>query len=175
MAGSKTGRPRKPTALKKLAGTHRKDRAPKHEPKPRGGVRPPKGLSVAATAEWNRLAPELERLGLLTVADRAMFAIYCDAVARWTDLTQRLDKGGLTEEQGKNGYRQQVAEVALQKSYGEIIARLASRFGLDPSARAGLDVLPGNLSATDASEEEEAGKQEGVLSLLDRRLKKGGT
>lgn len=172
MAGGKRGRPRKPTAVKKLQGTARKDRTPKREPKPRTGVEAPAVLSKEARAEWDRLAPELERLGLLTIADRAQFAIYCDAVARWTKLTEKLDKlDEMTEAQGKAGYRQQVAEVALQKSYGEIVSRLAGRFGLDPSARAGLDVLPGNLPSVPKPEEGEEGETKSKESIVDRRLR----
>lgn len=165
-----SGRPRKPTAMKELAGTERKSRR-KREPKPRKGIAPPKWLSKESLAEWNRLAPELERLGLLTIVDRAQFARFCDALAGYAAMTKEIETRGRIAEQGKNGHRQEIAEVSLQKKYGEIIGQLAGRFGLDPSARASLDILPGNLSPG-GGEETNAGKEdEPEESIVDRRLR----
>jgi phage terminase small subunit len=45
--------------------------------------KPPRYLTRLAAAEWRRLAPELHRLGLLTVVDVAPLAAYCQAYARW--------------------------------------------------------------------------------------------
>ena len=77
------GRKPKPTHLKLLEGEPNKDRInfdePKFKPK---APKCPSWLSVEAKHEWNRLAPELERLGLLTGADMAMFASYCSAVGK---------------------------------------------------------------------------------------------
>ena len=77
------GRKPKPTHLKLLEGEPNKNRInfdePKFKPK---APKCPSWLSTEARKEWNRLSPELERLGLLTGADMAMFASYCSAVGK---------------------------------------------------------------------------------------------
>jgi phage terminase small subunit len=40
---------------------------------------PPTWLDREARAEWRRVTPELERLGLLSHIDRGMLTLYCDA------------------------------------------------------------------------------------------------
>ena len=44
---------------------------------------PPDYLGPDARAEWERLAPELHVIGLLTVADLHLFATYCEAFGVW--------------------------------------------------------------------------------------------
>jgi len=76
------GPPPKPTALKLFAGTFRKDRAPKREPKPaqtKGFPKPPSFLGQIAKQEWRRVVPELHKLGILTKVDRAALAAYCES------------------------------------------------------------------------------------------------
>jgi P27 family predicted phage terminase small subunit len=156
--------------VKKLRGTERKSRAPKSEPKPKSkkgiGKSPPAWLSGPGKTEWKRIGPELERLGLLTIADVPQFSRYCDAWAHFVRLSKKLSRGELVTAQGANGYRQQVAEVALQQKYGDIVHKLADRFGLDPSSRASLDVMPGQFQAptADAKPAEEKPAKGGVLA-----------
>ena len=50
--------------------------------------KPPDFLSAAAKAEWDRLAPELHRLGLLTVLDHGPFAALCQATAMWSEVLE---------------------------------------------------------------------------------------
>ena len=54
--------------------------------------KPPRYLTRLAAAEWRRLAPELHRLGLLTVVDVAPLAAYCQAYARWRAGEEALAK-----------------------------------------------------------------------------------
>lgn len=145
----KRGPKKKPTAKKKLEGTHRKDRAPEHEPEPRKDaaiLAAPEWLGPGARGEWDRLAPELYRLGLLTVADFALFAAYCDAFSRWKEMTARIEEleqaGELVTEVGENGYRQQAPEASMQRRYFEMLMDLSARFGFDPASRADIDVEP---------------------------------
>jgi phage terminase small subunit len=75
------GRPPKPTALKVLAGTLKKCRTNNAEPvfpSPKDITCPfdEKKESVAA-AHWNELAPDLIRLGLLTVTSKATLVDLC--------------------------------------------------------------------------------------------------
>src|SRR3989304_3311411 len=85
----------KPASLRLLEGNPGK-RPIREGPKPRP-LRPtcPSWLSPQAKAEWRRLAPELERLGLLTHLDRAAFAAYCQSFAQW--------RGGQAAFEGQGG------------------------------------------------------------------------
>lgn len=69
---------KKPLHLHKLDGTFQKCRhggdAPDFNP---DTPEPPDILNGVALNEWNRVVPELERLGLLTIFDRAILAQYC--------------------------------------------------------------------------------------------------
>lgn len=43
---------------------------------------------------WDRAAPELVRLGVLTEVDRYKFARYCETFARWLKMKAFIDKNG---------------------------------------------------------------------------------
>mgnify|MGYP000122506538 CR=1 FL=1 len=64
-------RPRKPSALKLVAGTDRADRRNGNEPEPMllNDLKPPKHLEARSAAVWRELAPMLRRNQVLTEAD----------------------------------------------------------------------------------------------------------
>jgi phage terminase small subunit len=76
------GRPSKPTALKVLEGNPGKRPLPKAEVKPEIGAEPPPWLTAPlARAEWERIAPRLLKLGLLTEIDGEAFGLMCGHLA----------------------------------------------------------------------------------------------
>jgi P27 family predicted phage terminase small subunit len=140
------GRPNKPTSLKVLQGTNRPDRT-KNEPKPTkstGVPEPPKHLDNIAKAEWTRLAKELWRLGLLTIADTAVFEAYCLSYGRLVAAQKALKKAkSLTYEyENKAGAKNIIVrpEINIIQKETIVIKALASEFGLSPSARARMEV-----------------------------------
>lgn len=140
MAG---GRPPKPTHLKVLQGTARPNRM-RNEPKP-APVRPtcPRWLSPEAKREWRRVAPELEKLGLLTRVDRAALAAYCQAYARWRQAEEVLEREGLTCEHTNKAGATNVSlrpEFFVAQKYLQVIKGFCVGFGLTPSARARMTV-----------------------------------
>ena len=140
----KRGPQRKPTALKKLQGTYRPDRDSADEPTPSGHAEPPDFLSAEARAEWDRLAPKMERIGLLTVADMAVFAVYTQAWADYKKLTDQLNGMASWTWESDKGYRQVVPEISMRKEAWTRIKESGSRLGLDPSSRSGLHVTAQN-------------------------------
>ena len=50
----------------------------------------PDHLDHVARKEWRRLATPLHTAGLLTLADRAALAAYCQAWSRWVEAEQKL-------------------------------------------------------------------------------------
>lgn len=140
MAGGKGGRPPKPTALKVLEGNPGKRPLPKNEPKPRP-ITPecPEWLDEIAKKEWQRVVPELERMGMLTCVDGAALEGYCQMYSRWVQAEQFLQKHG-TIYKLPSGYIQQVPQVNIAQKSLLIVKGFCSEFGLTPSSRVKLNV-----------------------------------
>jgi P27 family predicted phage terminase small subunit len=135
------GRPPKASALRVLEGKpgHRPLR---NEPKTRPvAPKMPAWLLPEAKTNWRRLAPELERAGLLTAVDGAAFAACLQCYARWRAAETVLDELGMTITLA-SGYAQPRPEVAIAHKYLTLAAQLGARFGLTPSDR-GRMTLPG--------------------------------
>lgn len=135
------GRKPTPTGILKLRGSWRADA---RDGEPEFGelddLDPPAWLDEVAAAEWSRLAVTLAETGVLTVADRAMFAAYCIAYARWVKADLCLTTSGGDVITGANGHPvvnpwSRVARQALVE-----LRACAVQFGLTPSARRGLSV-----------------------------------
>jgi len=92
-------------------------------------------MTAEGRREWRRLAPEMERLGLLSMADRAPFAAYCEAWSRLHSATRALRAAEKVADSAEIVRAARRAEQATEK-----IVRLAAEFGLTPAARAGLAV-----------------------------------
>jgi P27 family predicted phage terminase small subunit len=54
----------------------------------------PVHLDDEAQAEWNRITPELNTLGLIARVDRAALAAYCQAWSRWVKAEEMLKSTG---------------------------------------------------------------------------------
>ena len=89
------GRKPKPTALKVLEGNPGKRPLNDREPvPPKGTLKCPAWLLPEAKKEWKRLAPALEAMGVLTMADLTAFEGYCQAYARWKEAEAFITQHG---------------------------------------------------------------------------------
>lgn len=128
------GRPPKPTALKLLHGNPGKRKLNDQEPKPPVGAQPPAYIKadLVLLAEWNRHAPRLTKLGLLTEIDDDALAVLCVLEVKFRDLLAGGD----------------ASTTALAFLSKELRA-LWSRFGMTPADRARVKVekpqAPGKL------------------------------
>ena len=140
------GPPAKPTATKVLEGTFRKDRAQKHEPKPKLETPSvPNWLNAEAKREWRRIVPLLESLNLMTKPDRAALAGYCQAYSRWRQAERILDAEGLTMSYTtQTGYQiwQARPEVAIAQQSSKLMKAFLSEFGLTPASRTRINAPP---------------------------------
>lgn len=134
------GRPPKPTKLKVLAGNPGKRPLNMNEPKPKP-VAPkcPAWLDKEAKREWKRVAPELEKLGLLTVVDGSALAAYCQAYARWRQAEEMIRREGLTITT-ETGYVMPHPAVKIAEKSMQLIRGFCNEFGLTPSSRAKMTV-----------------------------------
>jgi P27 family predicted phage terminase small subunit len=115
---------------------------------------PPSFLGAYARDEWWRCAPELHRLGLLSVLDVAPFAVYCHAYHRWRTAEEvlagmgerdALTYGLLIRSVDGNPRRNPLVKIAADAA-AEMIGA-AGQYGMTPVARsriaAGIGGRPG--------------------------------
>ena len=147
------GRKPKPTNIKILEGNPGKRPLNKYEPKPLKKAPPcPKWLEPEAKKEWRRLAKTLEAMGVLTDADMAAFAGYCQAYARWKEAEERITDRGLVI-RTPSGYPQQVPYISIAQQYLKLMQQFAEQFGLTPAARSRIIAGSGEGKAVDDLDE----------------------
>lgn len=134
------GPPPKPTALKILEGNPGQRPINTEEPKPTAGApKPPADLKGEALAEWGRVVPELDRLGLLTKVDRAYLVAYCSAWASFEEARAALaERGPLVE--GRDGNLVKNPAAQIMKDSADLMLKFGSRFGMSPADRSRLTV-----------------------------------
>jgi P27 family predicted phage terminase small subunit len=139
----------KPTAQKIREGNPGHRPLNRDEPKP-APIAPkcPAWLDKNAKREWRRVAPLLEKLGLLTEVDGVALAGYCQAYARWREAEMILSKEGLTFKT-TNGYVQQRPEVSIAQTSIKLVKDFCAQFGLTPSARGRMNVAPAEPGGED--------------------------
>jgi P27 family predicted phage terminase small subunit len=146
------GRKPKPTHLKVLSGNPGRRPLPESEPKPQPVAPPcPDWLPEEARAKWDELAPELERLGLLTAVDGPAFAMTLLHYALAVEAAKRIDKEGITTVDERGLPRKHPLHQVLRDHSTSFRAYLAE-FGLSPSSRVRL-ALPGQEDEGDEYEE----------------------
>ena len=152
----KRGTKPKPVKLLEFEGNAGKRGLNKDKPKFKAGAVCPPWMLPVAKREWKRLLPELERLGMLTVADQAVFAAYCHfwamfamavKVIRGKGPTVKMeigdksfevqDAGGLTITTEKGNVIQHPA-VGIANQACKQMLNFAAQFGFSPSARRAL-------------------------------------
>lgn len=129
------GRPKKPTGVKIIQGTFRRERENPDEPVYEPEIpEPPKHIHAIAKKEWRRISTQLHMRGLLTSVDMAGLAAYCQAYALWVRAEQALVKEALTVENAAGTSIQN----PLVKMSGEAMDRMRKfmvEFGLTPASR----------------------------------------
>lgn len=131
---------KKPTQLKKIEGTLRKDRANHREPKPKpaDSLEPPIKLDSHGRAFWDYHAAKLKGLGLLTECDTYSLAIACE----WWSVHRRALEGlktDLVHSTDSNGECCRPELTAAKQAFGNL-QTLMQRFGLDPQSRSKISV-----------------------------------
>ena len=129
----------KPTGLKLVQGTYRKDRAPKREPKPVGDVgAPPRYLDAEAKRIWRREAKAAGKW--IKASDRGTFAVYCQTesdLIRWERKFRGQSRIQVSE---KSGLSSVTGEWTLLRALRTDLVRFAALLGLNPSARTRIEM-----------------------------------
>jgi P27 family predicted phage terminase small subunit len=145
------GRPPVPFRLKVLRGNPGQRRL-RPEPEPPISPEcpgPPSYIVGHAADEWRRLAPELHRLGLLTLADVTVFEGYCIAYARWREAEERLVGAELIIPGARKGTQFANPLIAAAAQARRDVLRFGAEFGITPASRARVSAakvpLPGKF------------------------------
>jgi P27 family predicted phage terminase small subunit len=139
---AKRGRKPKPTKLKLVEGNPGKRAISDKEPQPASVASPPSWVidDQVALTEWQRLAPELESLGLLTNLDQLVFGMYCDAVSRFRLARDAVQKIGPLVKAKKGGAVYQSPYLPVMRRERDALLKLAALMGLSPSDRTRIEV-----------------------------------
>jgi P27 family predicted phage terminase small subunit len=100
----------------------------------------PPHLGATAREEWDRLAGILHGHGVLTEADRATFAAYCQSWARWVEAEEKLKETPMLI-RTPSGYVQQSPWLSIANRQLELMNRQAAELGLTPASRTRVRAL----------------------------------
>ncbi len=154
---AKRGHKPVPTAILKLRGSPcakgRED-----EPQPDASAPMcPRWLDAAAKAEWRRLVPQLQSMGVLAKTDLGVLAGYCRQWSKWVEAERALI--AVTDPSSMEHRR---ISISSNEAFGGLL-RTITRLGLSPSDRVGLKAGP----KTQGDDE--------LSNLLNRRGRKKGS
>ncbi len=127
------GPPPKPSSVKKLEGTFRKDRAARSEIEaPPGAPAIPAGLKGDALAKWNELVPILLERKTLSVEDGAILEAHCRAYGTWRAFQAKADAQPMV----KTPFGPKVNPAAGEaRQWESRVTQTGDRLGLNASAR----------------------------------------
>ena len=138
-----------PTALKRLRGNPGKRPLNEDEPKPPPGApKMPPWLDRAAKKEWLEQLGWLVQCGILTVVDKAIYGIYCQAYSDVSRLKAEIDEEAeawKAEHGSRINPKQGLYDRALLRLH-----KSSAELGLTPSSRSRVVVAP-KSSGKDAS------------------------
>lgn len=137
---AKGGHNKKSPGLRVLEGNPGHRPIDKNTPNPTP-IRPtcPGWLLPEARREWRRLAPELERLALLTGLDRGPFAAYCQAVAWVRRCEAIIAEEGMVIPGHRGVLRKHPLLSTLNQATASMLA-FGREFGLSPQSRTRIQV-----------------------------------
>lgn len=153
------GRKPVPTVLKILRGNPGKRPLPTGEPKPAQTLpEPPAHLGPVALVEWHRLATELHRVGILTMADRTTLAAYCQLYEQWVYAEQYI-KTQLVIVDKPTGKIIQNPMIRIAHRTLELMRGYIVELGLSPASR--VKLAKGEVSVDDPLEQFLQGRKRG--------------
>jgi P27 family predicted phage terminase small subunit len=130
------GRRPKPTKLKLVTGNPGKRALNKKEPEPPPitKVEPPADITDEARLWWERYAPILIPIGLLTEADTLAFRLLCETTARYYAAKLLVERTGEVLRSDEGGMYTNPYVHSRNKAQDQM-HKLMVEFGMTPSSR----------------------------------------
>jgi P27 family predicted phage terminase small subunit len=94
---------------------------------------PPSDLDDEARAEWERIVPGLDELGLLTPTHRAALAAYCDCWSTYCRAVRQVRAEGLTVVSPRSRVVHRNPAVGIAAEARTQLLAFCARFGLTPA------------------------------------------
>src|ERR1700737_731051 len=124
-----------PRAINEIRGNPGKRKPNKREPQPEVKMPlKPAHLDEVASAEWDRTAPILMGMRVLTEADYMALASLCQAYSTMVNAQVQMNKSGILFKT-PSGYVQQSPLISIVNQSADLVTKLCREFGLTPSAR----------------------------------------
>jgi len=134
---------KKSTRLKLLSGNAGKR---KLKPEPKFSLvneTPPASLDAIGKAEWNRIAPELREVGVLTKMDEKILWAYCDEFSTAEQCVIKINQEGLMiRRTPRSKILTENPYLRIKVKSFAILKGLACELGLTPSSRGRVSVVP---------------------------------
>ena len=115
-------------------------------------------LTALAREEWDRVAHQLEAMGIAAPIDEVTVAAYCECFSRWRTAEEIIRVSSI-EDPAKgllgttaNGTSFQAAIVGIANAARKDLLKFAAELGLTPTSRARFDAVPMDPSDTAANE-----------------------
>ncbi|MCM2580456.1 phage terminase small subunit P27 family [Streptomyces meridianus] len=100
-----------------------------------GAPAAPSWLDTEAKAEWRRVVPELDRLGVLSKVDRAALATYCAAWSKFVAAEKLLQGDDLVAERRAGNGPAKNPAWQIWREAATTVAMLAKELFVTPSSR----------------------------------------
>ena len=137
---AKPGPKPQPTNLKLIRGNPGKRPLNTSEPTPDMQMpEPPDGISAAALSQWRIVAPQLHKIGILSLLDATALEMYCVAYGNWRDAQEKIRKFGPLVK-AKTGFLQQSPYMQIANKAFDQMRAMISEFGMTPSSRSNISV-----------------------------------
>jgi P27 family predicted phage terminase small subunit len=139
------GRKPTPKAVLEARGSWRAKTKTDDETPEQGRPNKPQWLTDLGAKEWERMAPMLDKIGVLSKLDRNALARYCALFALWKQCTKSVERDGVTirqSNQAKQEYEVLNPEARMMVTLGQELSKLETAFGLTPSDRARVQKIP---------------------------------
>ena len=125
----------------------------------------PAHLDGEARAEWKRIAPHLQKLGLVSQIDRAALTGYCDAWGEYVWACKRIkaqNKGDRGGERGRiwdtpSGYKQISVLQQIRNRALDQCRQFLAMFGMSPSDRSRVTQSDAQMALPGVDSKPEAG------------------
>lgn len=144
----------KPTQLRILEGNPSRRPLPKNAPQPAVGLpQPPKDLSATGKQIWRSLAKQLTSCKIATKLDAAAFELLVRAMTDHHDASAEVARSGAVWMDGDGAipkFAYSPYWVIQQRSFKAVVS-LLREFGMTPSARTGVQMVPLTTHADDPS------------------------
>jgi P27 family predicted phage terminase small subunit len=104
---------------------------------PPGRPERPDYLDDQAAAEWDRLVPKLEAIGVMAESYGPALALYCEAYSRWRQAEALVSKHGMIVPTARGGHQVHPA-MRISRDASATMLRFLCEFGLTPASRRGV-------------------------------------